>query len=57
MSALLVLELLLKERYCTQVGRHRVIETRAASDVEPESDHKPEHVVSTNMTSCPGHNS
>lgn len=58
LAALLVLNLLLKERYFTQIRRHRVIETRAASDVDPDPDHKPEHVVSTswlNMTSCPGH--
>jgi len=58
LSVLLVVELQLKERYFTQIGRHHVIETRAASDVEPDLDHKPEHVVSTswltNMTSCPG---
>ena len=61
LSALLVLELLLKERYFTQIGRQRVVGTRAASDVEPDSDHKPEHVVSTswltNMKSCAGHDS
>ena len=61
MSALLFLELQLKTSYFTQIGRHRVIESRAASGVGPDSDHKPEHIVSTswltNLTSCPGHDS
>lgn len=61
LSVLLVLKLLLKERYFTQIGRHRVKESRAPSHVEPDSDHKPEHVVSTswlrNMKSCPGDDS